>query len=324
MEDLEDRSLLGQSDNARFFNSFLKISHLRVLSLLSEVGLVSQVAKRLNLSQSAVSKQIIEIDRALGTPVVFREKNRVFLTPVGRQLAYHADQVLKQIRRSELEVAAMRKGLRGTVRVGSVTSVSPLLLPETLALFLQSAPNAEVSLVEGHINALRPSLESGALDVLIGRVWTTPVFPGISHEVLLSEPLSVVSGPQHPLAACSEVGWPDLMEWPWILSPTGSIAREAIDAQFAGANLDGPSQTVESVSLPLNVALLQKLPMISLFPRRLAIAHARRGEIVILPQDVDTLLSEVRCFWRSDAPENNHTLELFLNCLRQAADASGS
>lgn len=308
----------GAAEPARtHFQKVLKIRHLRVVAALADLGLVGAVAERLHVTQPAVSKQIAEIERTLGLPIVTRRRNRLFLTPVGERLAHHARQVLHQIDRAEFDIEAMRKGLSGAVRIGSVSSLAPLLLPDALALFKQSAPRASVSVVEGHVNALMPDLRAGAIDVLIGRVWQVQPVDGIAQDVLMQEPVSVVAGRDHPLAGRVAVGWDRAIDWPWILPPAGSVARRAVEGFLADAGLALPANLIESLSLPLNIELLRKMPILAFLPQRLALSHARRGDLIVLPLTMDPVLSEARCFWREGAPESNGTLDLFLRCLRQ-------
>lgn len=311
----------GQGDQTgTHFQRVLKIRHLRVVAALADLGLVSAVADRLHVTQPAVSKQIAEVERTLGVPVVTRRRNRLYLTPVGERLAYHARQVLHQIDRAAFDIEAMRKGLSGAVRIGSVSSLAPILLPDTLALFKQSAPRASVSVVEGHINSLMPELRSGMIDVLIGRVWQVQPVEGVNQEILMREPVSVVAGRDHPLAGRLSVGWEQAIGWPWILPPAGSVARRAIQSFLADSGLSLPADMIESLSLPLNIELLRRMPILAFLPQRLAVAHARRGDLIVLPLTMDSILSDACCFWREGSPKTNGTLDLFLRCLRQVSD----
>ncbi|MFT6773429.1 MAG: DNA-binding transcriptional LysR family regulator [Paracoccaceae bacterium] len=72
--------------------------------------------------------------------MVTRTRNRRFLTPMGERLAFHAQTVRSQLRRAEVDIEAMGTGLSGRVRIGSVTSLSPIMLPGATAMFQQTAP----------------------------------------------------------------------------------------------------------------------------------------------------------------------------------------
>lgn len=299
------------------FTKTITLRHLRVVAALADLKLVARVAEALGVTQPAVSKQIAELERIVGVPVVTRDRNRLYLTPIGSRLADHAKQALGQLDRAAFDLEAMASGVSGSVSIGVVSSVAPVLLPGAIALFKRSTPQASVSVSEGHFVELFPQLESGALDVLIARIWQPQELPGIEQMSLFSEPVVVVSGRGHPLALMENPEWADVASYPWILPPINSVARQAVDALFASNGLASPSNTIASLSLTLNVELLRVMPVLGLLPQRLAQAQAARGELAVLPLDTRGLLSEARCYWRANQITRNGTLSLFLKCLQQ-------
>ncbi len=284
---------------------------------LAELKLVARVAAALNVTQPAVSKQIGELEQIVGTPIIRRERNRLYLTPVGERLAEHARQVLNQLDRASFDIQAMASGVSGAVTIGVVSSVAPLVLPGAISLFKRSAPHASLSVVEGHYVSFYPMLEAGQIDLLIARTWQPQELPGIEQAVLFSEPIVVVSGRAHPLSKRESLDWAEAVQWPWILSQPDSVARRAFDAFFAERGLSTPTNTVSSLSLSLNLELLREMSVFGLFPQGLAQAHAARGDLVVLPLDTGGFLSEVRCFWKAGAIGSNNTFALFMECLNQ-------
>ncbi|WP_090220058.1 LysR substrate-binding domain-containing protein [Litoreibacter janthinus] len=291
---------------------------MRALVALSDLKLVARVSEALGVTQPAVSKQIAELEKIVGVPVVTRDRNRLYLTPIGTRLAEHARQALGQLDRAAFDIEAMTSGVSGSVAVGVVSSVAPTLLPSTISLFKRSTPQANVSVSEGHFVELLPQLEAGALDLLIARVWQPQELAGIDQMALFSEPVVVVAGRDHQLAQGTSVEWADVANFPWILPKPNSVARQAVDALFAANGLSPPTNTVSSLSLALNTELLRAMPALGLLPQRLAQTQAGRGELVTLPLDTHDLLSEVRCFWRTDQIAQNAALVLFLKCLEHA------
>ena len=274
----------------------------------------------MNVTQPAISKQIAELEKIVGVPVVTRDRNRLYLTPIGNRLADYAKQALNQLDRASFDIEAMASGVSGSVSIGAVSSVSPTVLPGAIALFKRGSPQASVSVQEGHFIDLFPKLESGALDLLIARIWQPRELPGIDQMPLFSEPVVVVAGRNHPLAGKQEVTWSDAVTFPWILPQANSVARQAIDALFASNGLTSPSNTIASLSLALNLELLRVMPLLGLMPQRQAQTQAARGEVAILPLDTRGMLSDARCFWRTDQVSQNGTLALFLKCLRQTTN----
>ena len=300
------------------FQQGITLRHLRALVALSDLKLIARVSEALGVTQPAVSKQIAELEKIVGVPVVTRDRNRLYLTPIGARLAEHARQALGQLDRAAFDIEAMTSGVSGSVAVGVVSSVAPTLLPSTISLFKRSTPQANVSVSEGHFVELMPQLEAGALDLLIARVWQPQELAGIDQMALFSEPVVVVAGRDHQLAQEAAVKWADVANFPWILPKPNSVARQAVDALFAANGLSTPTNTVSSLSLALNTELLRAMPVLGLLPQRLAQTQAGRGELVTLPLDTHDLLSEVRCFWRTDQITQNVALVLFLKCLEQA------
>jgi DNA-binding transcriptional LysR family regulator len=302
------------------FQKGITLRHLRALVALSDLKLVARVSEALGVTQPAVSKQIAELEKIVGVPVVTRDRNRLYLTPIGIRLADHARQALGQLDRAAFDIEAMTSGVSGSVSIGVVSSVAPTLLPGTIALFKRSTPQANVSVSEGHFVELLPQLEAGALDLVIARIWQPQELAEIDQMALFSEPIVVVAGRNHPIAQSSEVEWADVINYPWILPQSNSVARQAVDALFASNGLPPPNNTIASLSLALNLELLQAMPALGLLPARLAQAQAARGQTVILPLETQDLLSEARCFWRKDQVSKNATLSLFLKCLQQATE----
>lgn len=310
----------GRAISGREFLKSIKLHHLRVIAALADLKLVARVAEALNVTQPAVSKQIAELEKIVGAPVVRRDRNRLYLTPLGARFADHAKHALNQLDRAAFDIEAMASGVSGAVSVGVVSSVAPTLLPGALALFKRSTPQASVAVSEGHFVELLPRLEAGTLDLLIARIWQPQELPGIDQKSLFSEPVLVVAGRQHHLAQKKDLSWADVAELPWVMPQANSVARQAIDALFAAHGLTPPSNTIASVSLTLNLELLRAMPALGLMPQRLAQAQVARGDIVILPLETRGLLSEARCFWRTDQIAQNGALALFLKCLQQTTD----
>ena len=312
---MEEVKILGKG-----FMQAITLRHLRALVALSDLKLIARVSEALGVTQPAVSKQIAELERIVGVPVVTRDRNRLYLTPIGVRLADHARVALGQLDRAAFDIEAMTSGVSGSVSVGVVSSVAPTLMSGTIELFKRSTPQANVSVSEGHFVELLPQLEAGALDLVIARIWQPQELAGIDQMALFSEPIVVVAGHNHPLSQGGDVTWTDVTTYPWILPQPGSVARQAVDALFAANGLSPPNNTIASLSIALNLELLRAMPALGLLPQRLAQAQAARGETVILPLDTRDLLSEARCFWRKDQVSQNATLALFLKCLRQTAE----
>jgi LysR family transcriptional regulator, regulator for metE and metH len=98
-------------------NQFLDSRHLRLVAEVARTESVTRAADRLNVTQSAVSHQLRELEGKLGTPIFVRSGKRMLLTPAGRVIVDAADHVLSEIGRVEAKVEQLARHTAGELRV---------------------------------------------------------------------------------------------------------------------------------------------------------------------------------------------------------------
>jgi LysR family transcriptional regulator, regulator for metE and metH len=98
-------------------SEFLDSRHLRVVAEVARTESVTRAADRLNVTQSAVSHQLRELEDKLGTPIFVRAGRRMLPTPAGRLIAQAADDVLSAISRVEAKVDQLARQAAGELRV---------------------------------------------------------------------------------------------------------------------------------------------------------------------------------------------------------------
>jgi LysR family transcriptional regulator for metE and metH len=98
-------------------NQFLDSRHLRLVAEVARTESVTRAADRLNVTQSAVSHQLRELEDKLGTPIFVRSGKRMLLTPAGRVIVDAADHVLSEIGRVEAKVEQLARHTAGELRV---------------------------------------------------------------------------------------------------------------------------------------------------------------------------------------------------------------
>src|SRR4026209_1909196 len=91
--------------------------HLRLVAEVARAESVTRAADRLNVTQSAVSHQLRDLENRLGTPIFVRSGRRMLPTPAGRIIVDAADEVLKTIGRVEAGVEQLARHAAGGLRV---------------------------------------------------------------------------------------------------------------------------------------------------------------------------------------------------------------
>ena len=98
---------------------FLDSRHLRLIAEVARTESVTRAADRLNVTQSAVSHQLREIQDRLGTPLFVRSGRRMVPTPAGRLLVDAAAKVLESISEVEVRVSQLARNAGGELRLAS-------------------------------------------------------------------------------------------------------------------------------------------------------------------------------------------------------------
>ncbi len=144
------------------------LRHLSALRAVAEEGTFGRAAARLGFTQSAVSQQIATLERLVGEPLFDRPggPRPVTLTPAGRLLVPHAVALLERVRAAEADLAGLRSGQTGTLRVGTFQSVSVRVLPLVLADLHRERPSVKVLPFEhDDQEELLAQLKGGELDL---------------------------------------------------------------------------------------------------------------------------------------------------------------
>ncbi|OWY01647.1 hypothetical protein B6V75_13755 [Thioclava sp. F1Mire-8] len=174
----------------------LDIAALRALLTVSETGSVTQAARLLNLTQSAVSMQIRRLEEALDKVLFDRANRKMALTRAGRSLLDHArricaenDAALARLRAADAEV---------TVRFGLPHDLVSPQMPHLLRALSEQWPMVRLQLASRRSQTLRRMLDAGELDMIL----TTEETPGPEAEVLSADQL-VWIGAQLGRAFCA-------------------------------------------------------------------------------------------------------------------------
>ncbi len=199
---------------------------LRLLRAIAECGSFTAAAAALGYTQSAVSRQIAVLERAVGARLFERRAAGVQLTAAGVTLLRHASVALDEVDRAARVVqGADLNG--GTVRLGVFTSLGAVLVPAALNLMRRRLPDVEVITREGSTPALTRSLRASALDLAL--ISSRPPYPApddldppLELDVLLEGHLLVAVPAFGELGSDGAVTLTELQNATWISSPQTS------------------------------------------------------------------------------------------------------
>lgn len=143
------------------------LKQLRYFAAVARHRHFGRAAAECHVSQPALSLQIQELERFLGTQLVERRRNAVALTEAGHDIAERANRIL--IEATDLVDHARHRPnlLTGRLEFGVIPSIAPYLLPATLPRLQESYPALEIGLRETQTATLLDDLVDGRLDVAL-------------------------------------------------------------------------------------------------------------------------------------------------------------
>src|SRR5207237_7883442 len=181
-----------------------ELRHYRYFVEIARRGTFTAAAEALNMTQSALSEQILQFERECGSLLFQRGRSGVTLTPAGGYLLPHAEALLAKAAEAREGLAGFRHGYQERLRVSSVLGPLQSWMPAALSEFVQVRPHVQLQVHHNH--SVREILTGVASDHLdLGVVSLRPSAPASSrHEVLtqrilLDEELVLLTPPGHSL-----------------------------------------------------------------------------------------------------------------------------
>ena len=246
----------------------VNLNHLAVFSAVAEAGSVTAGAERLEISQPAASKQVKELESALGVVLFEREGRGLRLTETGRVLAGYARRLFALESEAERSVGELRSVERGTLLIGASTTVGDYLLPLVVAAFHRRHPGVRLHVEIDNTERIHRDLTEHRLDV----GFTEGLIPegGLVSEVFAQDELVGVVAPGHPILDRKRVRARDFAGLPFIHREKGSGTREVIEFSLDRLGLRaaevmtlGSTEAIKRVvAAGVGVAIISRLSMI--------------------------------------------------------------
>jgi DNA-binding transcriptional LysR family regulator len=177
----------------------------------------------------------------------------------------------------------------GELRIGCAESVGSAILPPIIQRFSRQYPGMAVQVQQLVTPTLElPELFDRSLDVVLARVVrpTADESTDLDIEILFSDELVVAAGTQSTWASRAEIALSDLVDAPWIFTPTNSWNHKILSQAFAASGLDMPRACLTTFSLHLRANLLAMDDFVTSFPSSVLRFNAERFLLKALPVDL--------------------------------------
>jgi DNA-binding transcriptional LysR family regulator len=241
----------------------MELRQLRYFVAVAETGNISRAAKKIFLTQPALSRQIKALEDEIGQCLLERRAHSIHLTSVGEALVREARELLQQADRMLERVRTAGQGVR--LRVGYAPSLASGILSAAVANFTQVHPGARVELFDLSTAEMLAGLESKTLDIVL-TVAQTAKLPGLQWTTLARAPWKLAVNRKHPFARRQRISPAEVAREPLLVfrqrdypeyweAVTGWFRKHRQRPEIAG-EYDGTESLMAGVESGLGVALV--------------------------------------------------------------------
>lgn len=208
----------------------MELRQLRYFVEVAEREHISEAAEHLHVAQSAISRQISNLEDELGAPLFERIGRNVKLTSIGKVFLEHTLVALKAIDFAAKQVEEYLDPRKGTIKIGFPTSLASYMLPTVISAFKREYPDVSFQLRQGSYKFLIESVKNRDLNLAF--LGPLPLRDeAIEPIVLFSENISALLPADHPLSKEKNIKLIDLRNENFVLFPEGYILHQvAVDA----------------------------------------------------------------------------------------------
>ena len=232
-------------------STFLELRHLKTLLALKETGSVSLAAKRVYLTQSALSHQIKLLEDQYGLPLFERKTQPLHFTAAGERLIKLAEEILPKVIEAERDLSRVKQGEAGELRIAVECHTCFDWLMPAMDAFRTRWPEVELDIVSGFHADPVGLLHQGRADVaIVSEVDADEA--GVDYHALFGFEIRALLANTHPLVTKPHLVAQDFADQTIITYPVPDEMLDLIRQVLEPAGVRPPRRTTE-----LTVAMLQ-------------------------------------------------------------------
>jgi DNA-binding transcriptional LysR family regulator len=240
-------------------------NHLALFHAVAQAGGISRGAERLHVSQPAVSKQVKELEDALGIRLLERLPRGSRLTDGGKLLAQYVQRMAVVEEETARAIDEFRGLKRGRLAVGASMTIGAYLLPQVFGEFHRRHPDIELELEIANTETIQHHLMEGSFD--IGLTEGLMDAEHLDSEVFHEDELVAIAPHGHPLLKQKRITAREFCREPFILREAGSGTRAVVEQALGKRGLKvkpvlslaNPEAIKRAVIAGLGVAIVSRL-----------------------------------------------------------------
>lgn len=259
----------------------MNLKTLRFLEQVSRFGSMRKAAESLNISSSALNRQILSLEEEVGIPLFDRLPRKLRLTAAGEVLVAHAQAVERDYRSTMGRIAALKGMERGTIRLSTMGGLiyGPLLTLACAFIRQHSGMLVRVE-IQPSPEAIAARVMSGDSDIGLG--YNILPNPGLRALQTVDVEIGAVVAPDHPLTLKPTLRLSDCIQYPIVTGTDTMAIRGVMDHAFASAEI-ALQPTVETDSIEVIKQFAMSGNCVTFLNPFDISAEMERGALVWLP-----------------------------------------
>jgi len=206
------------------------LQQLRILKAIATKKNFTKAASSLYISQPSLSKQIKILEENLDTILINRERNNISLTENGKVFLQYSERILILCEESCRALIDLKKGDRGTLKVGASQTIGTYLMPRILTLFAQNYPQIDLKVQVDSTKIIATNIRNQQLDIaIIGGELSQKLRKKLIIQPFVYDELSLIISNSHPFAIKKLIKKEDLYCLDFITLHSTSTIKKFID-----------------------------------------------------------------------------------------------
>ncbi|STZ59796.1 LysR family transcriptional regulator [Mycolicibacterium tokaiense] len=205
----------------------ITLQQLRAFQVVADATNFTKAARRLQTSQSALSRSIRQLETGVGAQLFSRSTRSVELTPEGEELLRICGPITVSLMHGIDGFGHFVAGRAGRLSVAAIVSYASVLLPGLLAAFVRDRPQVEIRVEDGWASNVLDDLDRGGSEVAI----TADDVDLERYEILplALERFYAIAQRSHPWEARNEILWKDFADQQMVSARFGTSVRSIVD-----------------------------------------------------------------------------------------------
>ena len=232
----------------------MNLDYLKTYLEVIKLGSFSEVAKKLSISQPAVSFQIQKLERDLGVRLIDRSQKVITMTEAGKRLIRFAESVEEERDSLQHDLDQLREEVTGDLVIAASTIPGEFLLPAILGEFKGLHPTIRAQVVVSDSLTVISKVRDGAYEV--GFCGITPEGQELESFKIADDEIILIVFPEHPFADRREVSLAELEGEPLIFREETSGTQQSLQTLLSQAGLGGLKRWVPNLVLGTTQAVV--------------------------------------------------------------------